>query len=209
METLRVINLIGPPGSGKSTQAELIVSRLEFGYVATGDIIRRCTPGYEFDSDEAERYRSEYSSLLFPFLVNVSQAKLIPNSVMVPILINELSYQVSKGTHGIVIAGSIKNANQAEGFRECLLSKEKDLIVRQTVVRLDAADNTLLKRLKERSAKNSRPDDGIIIKMLANYRGGESELNNYYAKLQLLTNVWTDGKDIETVYQIIQSLIDR
>lgn len=31
METLKIVNLIGPPGSGKSTQADLIVSRQEFG----------------------------------------------------------------------------------------------------------------------------------------------------------------------------------
>ena len=32
--------LVGPPGSGKGTQAELLVRRLGLTYVGTGDILR-------------------------------------------------------------------------------------------------------------------------------------------------------------------------
>lgn len=207
METLKIVNLIGPPGSGKSTQADLIVSRQGFGCVATGDIIRECTPGYETDINEAERYRTEYSNLLLPYLAVVSHANLIPDAVMVPILLNELRYQAKKGCQGIVLAGSIKNAEQAKSFYRNLLNVNHDQEIQQIVIRLDATDDTLLKRLKLRAERNLRPDDGRIVEKLANARNGDAELDNYYLILGLLTNITTEQKDIETVYQIILDII--
>lgn len=209
METFKIVNLIGPPGSGKSTQADLIVSRQEFGCVATGDIIRECTPGYETDINEAKRYRVEYSNLLLPYHAVVSHARLIPDSVMVPILLNELHYQAAKGSRGIVLAGSIKNSEQAENFHRSLLSVSHSQEAQHVVIRLDATDDTLLKRLKLRTKRNLRPDDGVIAEKLTNARGGDAELNNYYLALGLLTNITTEQKDIETVYQIISGIINE
>lgn len=209
METLKVVNLIGPPGSGKSTQADLIVSRQEFGYVATGDIVKECTPGYETETNEAKRYRAGYSSLLLPYLGIGSRAALIPDAVMVPILLNEFHYQAAKGSREIVLAGSIKNAGQAENFHRSLLNVSHSQEIQQVIIRLDATDDTLLKRLKLRAERNSRPDDGVIAEKLANARSGDAELDNYYLALGLLTNITTEQKDIETIYQIILGVINE
>ena len=56
-----MINLIlfGPPGSGKGTQADLIVEKNNFVHISTGDIFRKNISHSKGNSFFANAFRSE------------------------------------------------------------------------------------------------------------------------------------------------------
>ena len=60
--------LIGPPGSGKGTQAKLLGERLGLTHIATGDILR-----------EATRLRTPAGLRAEPFL---KEGKLVPDDLV-------------------------------------------------------------------------------------------------------------------------------
>src|SRR5437660_5205936 len=60
--------LIGPPGSGKGTQAKLLSDRLHLAHIATGDILR-----------EAMRLRTSAGRKAKPF---VKKGKLVPDDIV-------------------------------------------------------------------------------------------------------------------------------
>jgi adenylate kinase len=60
--------LLGPPGSGKGTQAQLLCERLNFEHVGTGDILR-----------EAIRRNTPAGQRARPFVVS---GKLVPDDLV-------------------------------------------------------------------------------------------------------------------------------
>src|SRR5947209_1622128 len=60
--------LVGPPGSGKGTQAHLLSERQQLAHISTGDILR-----------EAIRQKTPAGKLAEPYLVN---GKFVPDDVV-------------------------------------------------------------------------------------------------------------------------------
>ena len=81
-----MVNLIlfGPPGSGKGTQAELIVKDLALNHISTGDVFRKNI-----------REKTDLGKLAVKYM---DQGKLVPDEVTIDLLSKELdSFSHSKG----------------------------------------------------------------------------------------------------------------
>jgi len=122
--------LLGPPGSGKGTQAELMHERLGFVHYSTGDVfrdhIKRKTPvGYEV---------KEY----------VTSGRLVPDSVVIEVMNAFIAEHVGKP---IVYDGFPRTIPQAEGFGRVLDGHGLKV---DAVVLIDLADDEVIRRLTAR-----------------------------------------------------------
>src|SRR5690349_865820 len=96
--------LIGPPGSGKGTQAKLLSDRLQLAHIATGDMLR-----------EAIRLRTPAGQKAEPF---VKSGKLVPDDV-----VNELvadRFRREDRPERFVMDGYPRTLAQAASFDQVL-----------------------------------------------------------------------------------------
>ena len=128
MEGLGLI-LLGPPGSGKGTQAELFENRLGLKKISTGDILR-----------DAIRKGTELGKLAKE---HINRGELVPDDVVVALVEEALK----KTSDGYILDGFPRTIEQA---------KRLDRILEKLGKKLDAAvlfavpDEEIIKRLSAR-----------------------------------------------------------
>lgn len=108
--------LVGPPGSGKGTQAKRLIKTLQLTYVGTGDILR-----------EAIRLKTPVGREAEPL---IKQGLLVPDP-----LVNEVVAELFRGPHRperFVLDGYPRTYAQAVAF---------DALMRQQFLKLDAVIN--------------------------------------------------------------------
>jgi len=129
MKSLNLI-LIGPPGSGKGTQAELLREKNGFVHYSTGEVfrdhIRRKTPV----GLQVEKY--------------VASGGLVPDSVVLDVVNSFLAENAGKP---ILFDGFPRTIPQAEGLDKVLA--ERKLTVDMAVL-VDLPDDEVVKRLTAR-----------------------------------------------------------
>lgn len=123
--------LIGPPGSGKGTQAKLLSSRLNLAQIGTGDILR-----------EAVRQNSPLGKLAGPY---ITSGQLVPDD-----LINEViaeRFRRDDRPENFIMDGYPRTLAQAASF---------DLVLRQQFLQLTAVvllrvpDDEIVRRMTGR-----------------------------------------------------------
>jgi adenylate kinase len=120
--------LIGPPGSGKGTQAKLLGDRLQLAHIATGDILR-----------EAIRVRTSAGRNAEPFVKN---GQLVPDD-----LVNELvadRFRREDRPERFVMDGYPRTLAQAASFDQVLRQQFLNLTA---VIVLLVKDEEILRRL--------------------------------------------------------------
>ena len=123
--------LVGPPGSGKGTQGELLVRRLGLVEVGTGDILRR-----------AIKEQTPIGRQVEPLL---KQGLLVPDSV-----VNDLIAELFRGPNRpacFVMDGYPRTLAQAIAFDKLLAEEKLDL---EGVVNLTIADEEVVRRISGR-----------------------------------------------------------
>jgi adenylate kinase len=103
--------LIGPPGSGKGTQAKLLSSRLGFAHIGTGDILR-----------EAVRQNTPIGQVVSPYM---RSGQLVPDD-----LVNEIvaeHFRKEDRPERFVMDGYPRTLAQAASFDQVLRQQFLDL----------------------------------------------------------------------------------
>ena len=206
--------LLGPPGSGKGTQAQLLCKRLGLEHVGTGDILR-----------EAIRHRTTTGQRAKPF---VESGKLVPDELVNDVVADR--FRRADRPECFVMDGYPRTLAQAKAFDRVLQEQNLDLT---GVVSLAVDDAEIVRRLSGRwscpqpgckatyhVANNppkvagicdrcgtklvQRDDDKeeTVKERLRVYHGNTVELIPYYRALGLLREVPGDG-DIEDIYATI------
>ena len=119
--------LLGPPGAGKGTQAEILSKKLGVDTTSTGAMLR----GAIREGTELGRMASEY----------INEGKLVPDDVVVGIVKERLSQEDCK--KGFILDGFPRTTAQAEALRESGIRIDKVLL-------LDVADEVIVERLSGR-----------------------------------------------------------
>jgi len=163
-----MINLIlfGPPGSGKGTQAQTIVSKFGLTHISTGDLFR-----YEIGNKTPLGMKAQ---------AFMDKGELVPDSVTIGMLENKMNQ--SKNENGYILDGFPRTIAQAEALDEIL--KKRDTQVTHLIA-LDVDDNEIVKRLLERGKTSGRPDDRneeVIRKRIVEYKAKTSPVYDYYVK---------------------------
>ncbi len=123
--------LVGPPGSGKGTQAKRLVERLGLTYVGTGDILR-----------EAIRQQTPVGLVAGPL---IRQGLLAADSV-----VNDLIAELFRGGHRperFVLDGYPRTLTQAVAFDALMRQQHLKL---DAVVNLDIGDDEVVRRISGR-----------------------------------------------------------
>src|SRR5437016_2102073 len=103
--------LIGPPGSGKGTQAKLLSDRLHLAHIATGDILR-----------EAIRLSTSAGRKAKPF---VRKGKLVPDDLVNQLVANR--FRREDRPERFVMDGYPRTLDQAASFDQVLRQQFLDL----------------------------------------------------------------------------------
>ena len=132
--------IIGPPGSGKGTQAERISERLGVVAISTGDIFRANVKGETPLGIEAKKY--------------MDNGDFVPDSVtnkMVRDRLNEPDVD-----NGFLLDGYPRTSAQVDALDAMLANKG---IALDAVLQLTADDDELVARLLKRAEIEGRADD--------------------------------------------------
>jgi adenylate kinase len=132
--------LLGPPGSGKGTQAQLLCKRLHLEHIGTGDIIR-----------EAIRNDTSAGKRAKPY---VQSGKLVPDE-LVNDLVEDRFHRPDRAA-SFVMDGYPRTLAQARAFNGVLREQQLDLTA---VVLLDVDDAEIVRRL---SGRWSCPQPGCM-----------------------------------------------
>lgn len=131
-EAILKLILLGPPGSGKGTQAKLLTEKYGIPQISTGDILR-----------EAVKQRTELGLKAKKFM---NQGELVPDDVVVGIIRERLEKEDCQ--RGFLLDGFPRTTEQARALDE-ILNKLEDSQITGTI-NLEVDEEELLKRLSGR-----------------------------------------------------------
>ncbi len=182
---MRVV-LLGPPGAGKGTQAQVIAGRLGVPAISTGDIFRANVSGQTDLGKEAKVY--------------MDRGDLVPDEITVAMVKDRLAEPDAK--EGFLLDGFPRTIAQAEQLRESLAELDGHL---DCVLELVVDEEELVRRLSGRRMLVDgqwvqRDDDKpeTVRHRLQVYREQTAPLSGFYESEGLLSRIDAIG-DIEEV----------
>lgn len=183
--------IIGPPGSGKGTQAERISERLGVVAISTGDIFRANVKGGTPLGVEARKY--------------MDNGDFVPDSVTNEMVRDKLSQD--DATEGFLLDGYPRTVAQVEYLDGILAASSQALSV---VLQLTADDEELVTRLLGRARETGRSDDneGVIRHRLDLYHQQTEAVVAKYAERGILTRVDGIGGIEEVTDRVLGSIDD-
>lgn len=134
-----VIVLLGPPGSGKGTQGELLSEKLGYTKLSTGDMLR-----------EAVRNGTELGKKAKGYM---DSGALVPNDLIIGLM----KEKIDSAKGGVILDGFPRNIEQADA-----LAKQVDV---DLALDLDVPDEELVSRLTNR---RSCPDCNAVYHLINN-----------------------------------------
>ena len=183
--------IIGPPGSGKGTQAERISERLGVVAISTGDIFRANVKGGTPLGVEARKY--------------MDNGDFVPDSVTNEMVRDRLSQD--DATEGFLLDGYPRTVAQVDYLDGILAASSQALSV---VLQLTADDEELVTRLLGRARETGRSDDneGVIRHRLDLYHQQTEAVVAKYAERGILTRVDGIGGIEEVTDRVLGSIDD-
>tara|TARA_B100000941_G_scaffold46291_1_gene28888 strand:+ start:6370 stop:6951 length:582 start_codon:yes stop_codon:yes gene_type:complete len=171
MKLLEVLIFLGPPGSGKGTQAELLNQKINFTHLSVGDLLRDNIS----DNTELGKLASNY----------VRSGELVPDDLIIGLMDSYISnLKNNDNSLGIILDGFPRTINQAVALEK----KMSQLgVTIKVAINLDITDEKILSRLEERGREDDKP--GLIKNRLSVYRNQTKPLLDFYSKRNLLESV--------------------
>jgi adenylate kinase len=187
---MRII-LLGPPGSGKGTQAQRLVQRYGIVQLSTGEMLRAAVAA---GTPVGLRAKDIMAS-----------GGLVPDDVVVGIISDRIDQDDAR--KGFILDGFPRTVPQAEALDDLLKHKHMKL---DAVIELRVNESALVERVETRAAETRargedvRIDDTpeVLIKRLASYRSLTEPLIHYYSERRKLITV--DG--MMTIEQVTREI---
>jgi adenylate kinase len=181
--------IIGPPGSGKGTQAERLSGRLGVVAISTGDIFRANVKGRTPLGLEARKH--------------MDAGDFVPDDVTNNMVRERLSE--SDVADGFMLDGYPRTVTQVNYLDLMLAARGQQLDV---VLQLTAGNDELAARLLGRAKETGRSDDNeaVIRHRLALYHEQTEAVVDQYARRGILTPVHGTGTVNEVTGRVLDSL---
>ena len=183
--------LLGPPGSGKGTQAQRLVQKHGIVQLSTGEMLRAAVAAGTPVGLQAKDI--------------MANGGLVPDEIVIGIISDRLDQPDMK--NGFILDGFPRTVPQAAALDELLKKKHIKL---DAVVELRVNESALLQRVETRVAEmrargeEVRIDDTpeVLAKRLAQYRSLTEPLIHYYSERRKLLTV--DG--MMTIEQVTREI---
>lgn len=218
---MKIIIMIGPPGSGKGTQAKKIAGKYDLRHLSSGDLLRALAKKENLGAEEKRA------------LDLVRSGNLVPDTLIFKLIFPEILTNLEKKS-GVALDGAVRTLEQAKEFQKFF--KEKKIENLATAVEIKLSDRESFERLtKRRMCKacgeivpwlpetkkitvcpkcggelETRHDDNpAIIKERIAKQGNKAlkPITDYYKKLGIL-RVINGSQSIEKVFEDIVKELD-
>lgn len=178
--------LVGPPGAGKGTQAELLCEALGIPAISTGEIFRCHAKAHDELGQLAESY--------------TSRGELVPDEVTNKMVAARLAEQ--DAADGFLLDGYPRNLSQVAALDSMLGESSID-----AVLSLVADDDEVVQRLLGRAAEQGRVDDteDVIRHRIELYHAQTEPLISVYRERGILVEV--DG--MGGIEEVAQNLVSE
>jgi adenylate kinase len=151
--------LLGPPGAGKGTQAELLAEKLQIPHLSTGELFRQNIDNGTKLGLEAKRY--------------LDAGDLVPSELTNELVDDRLSNSDADG--GFILDGYPRSVQQAKALHDMLERRGTQL---DAVLEFRVPEDVLLERLKARGRTDDT--DEVILNRMKVYRDETAPLIEYY-----------------------------
>jgi adenylate kinase len=170
--------LLGPPGSGKGTQAQRLVRRYGIVQLSTGELLRAAVAAQTPVGIKAQDI--------------MASGGLVPDDIVIGIISDRLDQP--DAAKGFILDGFPRTVPQAQALDELLKKKHIKL---DAVIELRVNESALLQRVETRVAQMRARGEGVRIddtpevltKRLASYRSQTEPLIHYYSERRKLLTV--------------------
>jgi adenylate kinase len=170
--------LLGPPGSGKGTQAQRLVERYGIVQLSTGEMLRAAVAAGTPVGLQAKDI--------------MASGGLVSDEIVVSIISDRIEQPDAK--NGFILDGFPRTVPQAEALDELLKHKHMKL---DAVIELRVNESALLARVEKRAEETRargeevRLDDTpeVLTRRLAAYRSQTEPLIHYYSERRKLLTV--------------------
>jgi len=181
---------LGPPGSGKGTQAKLLAERLGVPAISTGDMLR-----------DAVRRGTPLGRRAQAIM---EAGELVPDDLVISLVRERIALPDAR--NGFLLDGFPRTIEQAKALERILEGNAASV---DGVINLLVPEGTLVERLLGRAALEGRSDDRreTVAERLRVYRGKTAPLVEYYRSLGLLYDVDGSGSVEEVAGRIDRALV--
>ena len=205
---MRIV-FLGPPGSGKGTQSEVLRERLGIPQISTGDMLRAARKAGTKLGREAEGF--------------MNAGKLVPDEVVIGLV--EERVQQEDAQKGFILDGFPRTAAQADALDALLkrLGRPLDRVVQIDVPKDLLVERSVLRRTDKRTGRiyhlkysppppdaelEQRADDqeDTVKKRISEYEAVTQVLSPHYEKLGLLRRVDGVGNPEVITARVLEAL---
>jgi adenylate kinase len=177
---MRIV-FLGPPGSGKGTQAQRLKGFLGVAHLSTGELLRKAVETDTPLGREADRF--------------MRGGRLVPDDVVFGVVVERLADKDC--SRGCLFDGFPRTVPQAEAFDRLLAERGIPL---DLVIALEVSEEQLMKRLLSRG----RPDDDreTILERFRQYTTLTAPLLDYYRRRGVLREIAAEGTPDEVFAKV-------
>lgn len=157
--------LFGPPGSGKGTQSEKLITKYGFKHLSTGDLLR---------SEIANQTKLGLEAKSF-----MDAGQLVPDAVVIGMV--DAAINANKGVYGFLFDGFPRTKAQAVALDK-LLDEHQTAI--NLVLAMDVPEEELVARMINRAKTSGRTDDAdpeVQKKRIAVYKNETLAVADHYS----------------------------
>lgn len=186
------IILFGPPGSGKGTQSEKLISKYQLKHLSTGDLLRK---------EIAEQTPLGKTAKLI-----MDKGHLVPDEVVIGMIGSAV--KKNDQAKGFLFDGFPRTASQSEALDKLLKDENARINI---VLALEVSEEELTKRLLNRGLTSGRSDDHneeIVRERIAEYHRKTSAVADYYRKFNKVVAVKGEGT-VEEIFSRLCNEIDK
>jgi len=184
--------LFGPPGSGKGTQSENLITRYGLKHLSTGDLLRSEINKQTPLGQQAQSF--------------MDKGRLVPDEVVIGMISSALDENTQ--VKGFLFDGFPRTPAQAKAL-DTLLKKKNESIA--AMLALEVSEDELIKRLIKRGETSGRSDDNneqVIRARIIEYQTKTAAVSDYYRQFDKVVMVKGEGT-ISKIFERLCNEIDK